>query len=59
MQPYLTTFYSLLSIEMLGALLALYLKDDMNAIKYLALYLKGKNKKKSSYFYTCLDYLRQ
>lgn len=47
-----------LSIEMLAALLALYLKDDMNAIKYLALYLNGKDKKKYSYFYACLDYLK-
>lgn len=34
-----------LTIEMLGALLALYLRDDINAIKYLGLYLKGKDKK--------------
>lgn len=47
-----------LSIEMLAALLALYLKDDINAIKYLDLYLKGKDKKKYSYYYACLDYLK-
>ena len=40
-----------LTIEMLGALLALYLRDDINAIKYLGLYLKGKDKKKYSYYY--------
>lgn len=47
-----------LSIEMLGALLALYLEDDTNAIKYLKLYLKDKDKKRYSYFYACLDYLK-
>lgn len=47
-----------LTIEMLGALLALYLRDDINAIKYLGLYLKGKDKKKYSYYYACLDYLK-
>ena len=30
----------------------------MNEIKYLDLYLNGKDKKKYSYFYACLDYLK-
>lgn len=47
-----------LTIEMLASLLSLYIGNDNNAIKYLELYLKDKDKKAYAYYYACLDYLR-
>lgn len=47
-----------LQIEMLGALLAIYVEDPPTAIKYLELYLEDKNKNDYRYYYACLEYLK-
>lgn len=47
-----------LTMEMMATLLSLYLEDDKNAIKYLRLYLKDKDKSQYRYYYACLDYLQ-
>lgn len=47
-----------LSVDMMAALLSLYLGDDKKAIIYLQHYLKDKDKKVYAYYYACLDYLR-